>query len=72
MPGAFRLAASIGDTPAIVAQMIRPPATGDIERPKAPPIAAILPMSMAFKPNLTASGVTALLNATAAASPEPL
>ena len=41
-------------------------------RPSAPAIAAVLPMSIADSPKVAASGVTARLKATDAASPEPL
>ena len=56
----------------MVAQTIKPPATGDMVRPKAPEMVAREPMSLIAQPNCAAWGVTAPLKASAAASPEPL
>ena len=47
------------------------PATGDMERPIAPAIWASEPRSTMVMPKVSACGVIAPLNASAAASPEP-
>ena len=71
MPGAMRFEISIGLTPASVAQIIVPPATGDIVRPSVLASVAKEPKSIMVMPNSGACGVTAPLKAKAAASPEP-
>ena len=72
MGNAFRLASSMGLlTPARPQATIAAPAIGDIVRPRQPAIAALLPKFIGVIPKLAAYGVTALLNATEAASPDP-
>ena len=72
MIGAERLTISIGDTPAIPATRISPPQSGELNRPKEPDITARYPREGMVIPNCWACGVTASLNAKAAASPEPV
>ena len=68
---ALRFDSSIGLTFARPAQTSAAPATGDMERPIEPAIWASEPRSMMVMPNVSACGVIAPLNASAAASPEP-
>ena len=68
---ALRLVSSIGLTPAIFAQMMLTPATGDMQRPRLPAAWTTAPISEICRPNVAACGVTVPLKAKTAALPEP-